>query len=80
MELDEEFAATVAYRWLEEHAPGFGFTLTYPRGNPHGIGYEPWHWCWSEAGADRLKPQRRLLSRRPGSERSRNASRSTRST
>jgi D-alanyl-D-alanine carboxypeptidase len=47
-ELDEEFAQTAAYEWLERNASGFGFRLTYPRGNPHGIGYEPWHWCWSE--------------------------------
>ena len=27
--------------------PGeFGFHLSYPRDNPHGIAYEPWHWCW----------------------------------
>jgi zinc D-Ala-D-Ala carboxypeptidase len=45
-ELDEEFAQTSAFRWLEQHAEHFGFTLTYPPGNPHGIGYEPWHWCW----------------------------------
>ena len=47
-ELDEEFDDTVAFHWLEEHAAGFGFFLTYPRNNPHGMGYEPWHWCWSE--------------------------------
>ena len=23
-----------------------GFVLSYPRDNPHGIVYEPWHWCW----------------------------------
>ena len=46
IELDEEFATTAAYRWLEQHAPRFGFKLSYPRDNPHGIGYEPWHWCW----------------------------------
>jgi D-alanyl-D-alanine carboxypeptidase len=47
-ELDEEFAETVAFHWLEQHASNFGFTLSYPRDNPHGIAYEPWHWCWSE--------------------------------
>ncbi|HUR57951.1 MAG TPA: M15 family metallopeptidase [Opitutaceae bacterium] len=46
IELDEEFAGTAAFRWLEQHAPRFGFKLSYPRDNPHGIGYEPWHWCW----------------------------------
>lgn len=45
-ELDEDFAQTPAFRWLEAHARHFGFTLSFPPGNPHGIGYEPWHWCW----------------------------------
>ena len=46
-ELDEAFAETEAFRWLSENASAFGFVLSYPRGNPHGIGFEPWHWCWS---------------------------------
>ncbi len=44
--LDEEFARTAAFRWLERHAGAFGFHLSYPPDNHHGIGYEPWHWCW----------------------------------
>jgi D-alanyl-D-alanine carboxypeptidase len=50
-ELDEAFAETDAFQWLEENATVFAFTLSYPRNNPHGIGFEPWHWCWSEAAA-----------------------------
>ena len=50
-ELDEAFADTDAFRWLQENASDFGFTLSYPRDNPHGIGFEPWHWCWSPDGA-----------------------------
>jgi D-alanyl-D-alanine carboxypeptidase len=46
LDLDEDFARTPAFRWLERHAGDFGFRLSYPRDNPHGIGYEPWHWCW----------------------------------
>jgi D-alanyl-D-alanine carboxypeptidase len=46
IELDEEFARTAAFRWLKTHADEFGFRLSYPRKNPFGIGYEPWHWCW----------------------------------
>ena len=45
-ELDVHFARTAAFRWLRRHADGFGFQLSYPRDNRHGIGYEPWHWCW----------------------------------
>ena len=46
LELEEDFGGTPAFRWLERHAPAGGFRLTYPRGNPWGIGYEPWHWCF----------------------------------
>jgi len=51
IELDEKFARTSAFRWLEQHARRFEFTLSYPRGNPHGIDFEPWHWCWDAAGS-----------------------------
>jgi D-alanyl-D-alanine carboxypeptidase len=46
LELDEHFARTAEFRWLKQHASRFGFYLSYPRSNRHGIGYEPWHWCW----------------------------------
>lgn len=46
-ELDAAFARTREFRWLARHALRFGFTLSYPRRNPHGIGYEPWHWCFN---------------------------------
>lgn len=42
----ETFADTTAFRWLARRAGDFGFHLSYPRGNLHGISYEPWHWCW----------------------------------
>jgi len=42
--LEESFEATAAFAWLGVHAGRFGFNLSYPRGNPHGIVYEPWHW------------------------------------
>jgi D-alanyl-D-alanine carboxypeptidase len=48
--LDGTFARTAAYRWLQRHAARFGFHLSYPRDNPHGIGYEPWHWSWRPPG------------------------------
>ena len=44
--VEESFARTPAFRWLRRHAGDYGFVLSYPRRNPHGIGYEPWHWCW----------------------------------
>ncbi|MFI5335584.1 MAG: D-alanyl-D-alanine carboxypeptidase family protein [Opitutales bacterium] len=45
-DLEEVFARTPEYRWLRRHAEGFGYQLSYPRKNPHGILFEPWHWCW----------------------------------
>jgi D-alanyl-D-alanine carboxypeptidase len=44
--LTEGFADTPAFVWLEANAGSFGFKLSYPQGNPHGIMYEPWHWCY----------------------------------
>ena len=41
---EEEFEKTVAFAWLQRCAGDFGFRLSYPRGNPHGVVYEPWHW------------------------------------
>lgn len=51
---EESFEATPAFAWLSRHAGDFGFVLSYPRGNPHGITYEPWHWCWHPADGSRL--------------------------
>jgi D-alanyl-D-alanine carboxypeptidase len=45
--LEEEFERSPAFAWLQRRAGEFGFALSYPRGNRHGIAYEPWHWCWS---------------------------------
>lgn len=44
--LEKEFDASPAFAWLERNARRFGFRLSFPRDNPHGIAYEPWHWCW----------------------------------
>lgn len=43
--LTEDFAETSAFAWLRKHARRYGFRLSYPRHNPLGIAYEPWHWC-----------------------------------
>jgi D-alanyl-D-alanine carboxypeptidase len=45
--LTEHFARSAAFAWLASRAADFGFGLSYPRGNPHGIAYEPWHWFHS---------------------------------
>lgn len=46
--LREEFETTAAFHWLVRHARRFGFAMTYPRENPFGVAYEPWHWAVGE--------------------------------
>ncbi len=41
---EESFEQTTAFAWLRDNAGGHGFVMSYPRDNPHGIVYEPWHW------------------------------------
>ncbi len=46
--VEEAFEATSAFNWLNLNAARFGFNLSFPRGNPSGYLYEPWHWCWHD--------------------------------
>lgn len=43
--LTEEFEDSDAFRWLSENAASFGFSMSYPRDNPFGFVFEPWHWA-----------------------------------
>ena len=43
--LTEEFEDSDAFRWLADNAAHYGFSMTYPRDNPYGFVYEPWHWA-----------------------------------
>jgi D-alanyl-D-alanine carboxypeptidase len=40
----ESFEVTPAFTWLKNNAGSFGFKLSFPRNNPYGFVYEPWHW------------------------------------
>ena len=42
--LTEEFEKTAAFEWLKRRGHEFGFSMSYPRDNPFGIMFEPWHW------------------------------------
>ena len=44
--LTEFFEETQAFRWLVASAADYQFVLSYPRSNPYGVVYEPWHWCY----------------------------------
>lgn len=46
--LSAAFEQTPAFEWLCRNADQFSFTMTYPRDNPFGIIYEPWHWAQAE--------------------------------
>ncbi len=52
--LEEVFETTRAFHWLSAHAGEFGFKLSYPRNNPYGIVFEPWHWLWVKPDSGRL--------------------------
>src|SRR5690606_42041157 len=41
---EDSFETTPAFAWLQARAASHGFHMSYPRQNPHGIVYEPWHW------------------------------------
>jgi len=45
--LTEEFDCSEAFEWLQENAASYGFLMSYPRENPQGFVYEPWHWAKS---------------------------------
>jgi zinc D-Ala-D-Ala carboxypeptidase len=42
--LDQTFENTAAFRWLAANAAQYSFELSFPRDNPQGVSYEPWHW------------------------------------
>jgi len=46
--LEQGFETTSAFAWLQKNAGRHGFKLSYPRDNPHGITYEPWHWAFHD--------------------------------
>ncbi|MEG3439727.1 D-alanyl-D-alanine carboxypeptidase family protein [Pannus brasiliensis CCIBt3594] len=43
-DLKYDFERTRAYRWLAARAGQYGFELSFPRDNPQGVSFEPWHW------------------------------------
>lgn len=42
--LQANFENTKAYQWLQANAARFGFEMSFPKDNPQGVSYEPWHW------------------------------------
>jgi D-alanyl-D-alanine carboxypeptidase len=46
--IEEAFEHSPAFAWLTAHAARLRLRLSYPRDNPHGIVYEPWHWYFED--------------------------------
>jgi zinc D-Ala-D-Ala carboxypeptidase len=44
--LTASFADGSSFKWLTASAHRFGFFMSYPENNLHGVLYEPWHWCY----------------------------------
>jgi D-alanyl-D-alanine carboxypeptidase len=42
--LNPKFEDTKAFKWMKQNAARFNFELSFPRDNPQGVSYEPWHW------------------------------------
>lgn len=64
--LSQSFENTRAFRWLQDHAASYHFTLSFPVVNPQGVSYEPWHWRF-EGSSEALRafePARRLADGR----------------
>ena len=45
--LEENFEQSDAFAWLVQNAADYAYSLSYPKDNPSGIAYEPWHWGYS---------------------------------
>ncbi|MGC6482403.1 MAG: M15 family metallopeptidase [Synechococcus sp.] len=64
--LSQSFEWTPAFRWLQDHAATYHFTLSFPKENRQGVSYEPWHWRF-EGSSEALRlfePARRFTQPR----------------
>lgn len=46
----EDFERLPEYQWLIMNASKYNFYLSYPKNNPYGVAFEPWHWHWENRG------------------------------
>ena len=44
----KDFEALPEFDWLMKNANQFNFYLSYPKDNPFGVAFEPWHWHWEK--------------------------------
>ncbi len=50
-DVETGFEDTAAFAWLKRNASRFEFEISFPRDNPQGVSYEPWHWRYTGAVA-----------------------------
>jgi len=43
-DLSVDFENTRAFKWMQANAARYSFELSFPKNNPQGVSYEPWHW------------------------------------
>lgn len=55
----KDYEALPEYQWMLKHAADYGFTLSYPRGNPYGISFEPWHWRYHPGRAKKFQAEKK---------------------
>lgn len=51
--LNESWANTAEYKWMQANAGKYGFEESFPQGNAQGVSFEPWHWRFT--GSDAAK-------------------------
>ena len=42
----KHFELLTEFEWKLKNANQFNFYLSYPKNNPYGVAFEPWHWHW----------------------------------
>jgi zinc D-Ala-D-Ala carboxypeptidase len=42
--VSQSFDQTAAFKWLQQNAAYYSFEMSFPKGNPEKVSYEPWHW------------------------------------
>ena len=46
-DVETTFEDTPEFAWLKNNAHRFDFEISFPRDNPQGVSYEPWHWRYT---------------------------------
>ena len=42
--VSQSFDQTAAFKWLQKNAAYYSFEISFAKGNPEKVSYEPWHW------------------------------------